>query len=216
MVKVANLTFRRAPSDFFLIHDVFDSFLCCMHELRLYSLKLQHAPDMFAALIAPGISESLFQKLASQLLEEWRLVLDMESHKDSSEALASLCPYTRFQPYRDLCTCLEMYEDCKSEEARQALTEMASCYFPRIAYSSNVEQVFSHIQDSVNRAQKPDMGSFSNLMAVSLRALEHRVCSNSSMEHIRIQPEDWEGKATRALKQKIWHPSSARPSTLTD
>ena len=113
-----------------------------MHELRMYSLKLQSSPDMFAALIAPGIGDNLFDIIAGKLLEEWRLVLQMESDKDSSEALGVLCPYTRFQPYRDLMTTLEIYEDCKTPEARAQLTNMASAYFPRIAYSSNVEQVF--------------------------------------------------------------------------
>ena len=212
--QAATLTFRRSPSDFFLIHDVFDAFLCCMHELRMYSLKLENAPDMFAALVAPGITEGTFARLVSKLLEEWRLVLLMESEQDSSECLGMLCPYTRYQPYRDLCTCLEMYEAKKAPETRQHLVNMASAYFPAIAYSSNVEQVFSHIQDSVNRAQKPDMGSMANLMSVALRAVEHRVSANSTMEHVRIQPEDWDGKATRGLKAKIWSPSSARPSDL--
>ena len=178
----------------------------------MYSLKLTCAPDMFAALLAPGIRESTFENLTSKLLEEWHAVTSMESEKSSADALALLCPYTRFQPYRDLCTCLEVFSLNKTPATRKCLLDMIAAYFPQVAYSSNVEQVFSHIQDSVNRAQKPDINSMSNLMAVALRAVEHRVSQGSDMQHVQIQPEDWDGKATRALKHKIWTPCAARPS----
>ena len=178
----------------------------------MYSLKLNSAPDMFAALLAPSASEESFQRITSRLWMEWQLVISMESDKASADLLALLCPYTRFQPYRDLCSSLELFMENKTRPLQEALLDMVAAYFPRFAYSANVEQLFSHVQDSVNRASKPDLGSMSNIMAVALRGVEHRLTANSEAEHIQIRPEDWEGKATRALKHKIWTPSTARPS----
>ena len=178
----------------------------------MYSLKLRCAPDMFAALLAPGLTEEVFDSLTARLLEEWQLVLAMEADTASSQILAMLCPYTRFQPYRELCSCLELFMANKHPHLKASLLEMAGAYFPRFAYSSNVEQLFSHVQDAVNRSQKPDLGSMSNIMAVAVRAVEQRLTPNSKVEHVQIQPEDWHGKATRALKQRIWTPSFARPS----
>ena len=210
--KEARLTFQRAHADFFLIHDVFDSFLCCMHELQMYSLKLTCAPDMFAALLAPGLTDQVFKALTEQLLREWQLVVSMESEKASSDLLALLCPYTRFQPYRDLCSCLEIFMTNHTPDTKASLLDMVAAYFPKFAYSSNVEQLFSHVQDSVNRSQKPDLGSMSNIMAVALRAVDQRLSPKSDLEHIQLLAEDWDGKATRALKHRMWTPSSARPS----
>ena len=202
---------QRPESDYALLNSCIDAFLAECYELRLYALQLESAPNAFSGLGAPGLSKTTKESLESRLLREWEVVLQMEATKESAQVLKMLCPHTQRQCYRELCIALELCRN-PGERWHQDLQSLISAYFPDVGNSANVEQIFAQLQDAVNRSCKPDVGSMSNLMAVCVRAMQNRVCNQSDCTPVTLATQDWEGKATRALKPKIWSPAFASPS----
>ena len=208
------LAFKRAMNEATLLDDALQTWLCISHELLNYGLQLQCAPEIFAVFACPGLSEETRKNVEAAVRKEWSLVLSLEQSTEGQQILGTCCPFTRFQPYRELCSCLEVHGSNCRENSPSELEALVEAYFPRIAYSANTEQIFQHLEDAVRRSQKPDIGSLSNLFACSLRAMKNRICATSDAENVELLPSDFESKATRALKPKLWSPSSALPCVL--
>ena len=211
--KVLELRLQRTTSEYSMLLSCLDVFLSCTYELQLYALQLECCPNAFAVLGAPTLQESTRRMMKERLLSEWHTVLAFESQKEEADVIHGLCPYTKHQCYRDLATALELSSINSGDSSfEDDLVALVKCYFPAFASSANVEQLFQQMQDACNRSCKPDNGSMANLMSVSVRAMHRRLCVDPDVEPVQLDASDWEGRATRGLKPKLWTPSSAAPS----
>ena len=82
-------------------------------------------------------------------------------------------------------------------------------WFPRYSFSSNIEDLFSSLQDACRRGVKNGDASLSNLQCVTVRAVQQKMDVEGGPDLVKLESEDYEGNAIRSLKPRIWRPESA-------
>ena len=104
--------------------------------------------------------------------------------------------------------------ECAKSASDESLLSFLKCYNPAIQSSSNCEDIFAQLQDSVQRSGKSDSGSITNLASVSIRGVHKKAESTESVETVTLRSEDFEGNEVRALKSSIFRPDSCAASCL--
>ena len=83
-------------------------------------------------------------------------------------------------------------------------------WFPEVAWSSNVESLFSEMSAAVKKSGQSDLGSVANLMSVGIRGLTRRICiQEDAPQSLKLDKDDWSGQQVSGLKSKIFTPSSS-------
>ena len=186
--------------------------LTCIHELMQYGLYLRMAPASAGSLIAPGAPVHSLKTILAKLEKEWVTVQKLEATEHGRQCINMHCRYVQYQEYREILGILSKHRFSLHEEVVATL----SAWFPAVAASSNVEQLFGELSYAVRKAGKQDCGSLANLMAVAIRGLQRRLCvGENAPTPVQLAEEDWAGREVQALKGKIWSPSSAVPSLFT-
>ena len=186
-----------------------------MHELVHYALYLKSFPNRAAALLAVDGQDESMKKIEADILldmcREWHFVTRMEEDSELNKSLKKLCPYTRFASYRELMYGLQASGFRMNEDVRSLI----SAWYPRMAFSCNIETMFNHMEDCIKRATKTNKASMANMQALSIRAFSNRICKNEhAARTVSLLPEDFEGKEVRCIKPKVWRPDNFSGSFL--
>ena len=215
MQQVMAVIKRRAEAADCLLWDHLHATLTCMMELTLYSLYLQSPPSKAAALVldASENQEKLFvqKQIAQEMQAEWNLVLKMEDDKAAREILYKACPWVGYHCFREVNLFMQQNEWKVNESVKQLLL----AWHPKVGGSSNVEDVFASIQDSVLRSTKNNESAMCNLQCCAIRSFQKRMCTQDGPKTVSLESADFEGTNVRGIKPKIWHPNSASSSNST-
>ena len=174
-----------------------------------YAALLQCTPSCSAALLlttsrVPCLSQ-LQQDIRCRLKEDWQLVLEMESSAAGATTLHRLCPQTKWQVFREICVVLESNE----YKTTQEVLSVIEAWFPRLAFSANIEDQFSSMEDIVKRGNRSQMNSMPNLCATAVRSLYHKLLDGPGQaKSVKLTDADWEGSTVRGLKQKLFQPDT--------
>ena len=103
--------------------------------------------------------------------------------------------------------------ECAMSANDESLVAFLKCYNPPLQSSSNCEDVFSQLQDSVQRSGKSDSGSITNLASVSIRGVQKKA-ESAGVQTVTLRSEDFEGNEVRGLKSSIFRPDSCAASCL--
>ena len=190
-----------------------DAALSAAYELLQYGLLLQSSHFQASALLCKSSSRFDVEKTTEAILrkmqQEWLMVLRMEASSSTSELLNKHCSYTRWQVYRETMTFAEKENFSRSSK----LVDFLAAWHPALQGSCNVEDVFSDLQDAIQRSGKSDTGSLSNLAAVAIRSCD-RKCSTANIGTTTLVSEDYEGTSVRSLKTSVFRPESCSSSIL--
>ena len=189
------------------------AYLACAHELKEYGLYLQSFPCRAAVLASPHADEMVIGETLAAAKEEWSMILDIESWSAQAKKTLHLnCPHVRFFNYRELMSCMEK----NKYEAKPEVRQVAEAWFPPFGQSANLEHVFREMEQAAKRCSG-FKDSLSSLMTVAVRGLKRRILdSQDTPRTVELTEEDWHGHSVRALKHKIWSPSSAAPSVTSE
>ena len=205
------VSWRRSWSSQEVLNDACSMLWACIFELREYSLHHVLAPAKFSALPVTQCVETK-QRILEELKNEWRMVLEMEKDTQSAELLHTHCRYVLNQSFRELMGILEKH----AYKWTQQVEETIMAWYPRLQSSANLESLFSDMESAIRRSGRSDAGSLSNLMAVAIRGLGHRMQNDSACGvPVVLANEDFQGPEVQALKPKIWTPASAPPCNWT-
>ena len=201
------VSWRRSWSSQQVLKDACQMLLACIFELREYCLHHVLAPAKFAALPVCECLETK-QRILQELRNEWTMVLEMEQDLQSAELLHAHCRYVRNQSFRELMGILEKHRYQWTGEVENTIL----AWYPRLQSSSNLENLFSDMESAIRRSGRSDAGSLSNLMAVAIRGLSHRMQNDPACGvPVVLENDDFQGPEVQALKPKIWTPASAAP-----
>ena len=180
-----------------------------------YGVYLQATPTCCGSLLA-GRSEKdqseLQERILARMKEEWHMVITMESSSTNAALLASWCPFTKHQWYREIHTALE----ASSYKVTDFVCSILRAWFPVISSSSLVEDVFAGMQDTVKRSTKRETASLTGLQASAIRNTMlkcHDTPEEGRIKGVELQSVDHEGLEVRGLRSGIWRPESA-PNSL--
>ena len=175
-------------------------------------MALQLGPQSAACLLSNSISVEEREEVKALVLRnlkiEWLTVLQFERDPQLAKTIHDECPYTTSQAYREIMCGLET----SGWKMHGRLEELLRGWFPCINNSSNVEDVFAQLQDTVARSSKRDCGSLSNLQAVTIRALSGKTNGEDQASGISLEPADYEGASIRGLKPTCFTPTSCPSS----
>ncbi|CAE7835788.1 unnamed protein product [Symbiodinium necroappetens] len=181
-------------------------FLAVVHELEQHHLYLRTAPWKAACLIAPADDPETKARVLKELEAEWTMVVSLEAHPASAAELQQHCGFTVFQNYREVMTVCEKHGWKEHDE----VASIMRCWFPEVAWSSNVESLFSEMSAAVKKSGQSDLGSVANLMSVGIRGLTRRICiQEDAPQSLKLDKDDWSGQQVSGLKSKIFTPSSS-------
>ena len=187
------------------------AYVTCTHELREYMLYLQSFPCKAACLIAENCPAAVQHRLMEEAKQEWLMVQQLESHAQSCKKLHANCLFIGFRCYREVMSSLEKNNWQMSREIENRL----AAWFPAFGQSSNLEQVFRDMEHAIKQGGAPQ-DSLSNMACVAVRAMQRRVCAGSGTPStITLGDADWSGHVVRGLKERLWNPSAAVPSSLS-
>ncbi|CAE7031325.1 unnamed protein product [Symbiodinium sp. CCMP2592] len=213
--KVVDLTalrvnFSRDPLTAETLLEQVLAYLACCFELLEYASYLRSFPALSAALLATESTEATRAQVLQEAKAEWSTVLDMEKSTAGQLLLKKHCLFTTFQCYRELHSVCERH----GYKFVEQIGEVVKAWYPAFGQSSNLENVFREMEYAVRKSGVPQ-DDLTNLGCVAVRALGRRICNESEEKLTPATPEltekDWEGKEVRALKHKIWSPTSALP-----
>ena len=165
------------------------------------------APQSAAALLAtegPGVHKEVKAEVVGKLKDEWALLLEYERSATWSKKIHDACPHTLTQTYREILSALESAGWHWDGPVRNVLC----AWFPKVNGSSNIEDVFAQLQDSVARSSKRDCGSLANLQAVAIRAVGGKVDGPQQARGIQLEACDYEGATVRGLKPTCFAPTA--------
>ena len=185
--------------------------LSCSHELREYGLYLQQLPAKAAALVSPE-NETAKGRILKEIRHEWTTTLEMESKIAGSNVLRAHCPHVSFQQYREVATKLEQFDFQVTEEVELLIL----AWYPPFQMSANLEQIFGELQSAIKGSGKSETAALSSVMACAVRALSRKLCTSQECpQPLALEDDDWAGKVTEALKNRLWSPTSASPCNLS-
>ena len=206
------MTLRRTPATEQMIEDHLLCTLACVEEMVLYGLYLQSCPSKGAALLVETLEGSreqqVQQRIQVEMREEWTMIVLMENNAQHKDLLHKACPFLGYYHVREIYEALAQDGWKLGERSRGVL----AAWYPKFGFSSNVEDIFSNIEDSCRRGSKNNTANCSNLQCISIRALNRTVCKNDRKEDgptpVHLSSEDFEGSEVRSLKPKLWKPDS--------
>ena len=202
------------PSKTDMALDYFHATLTSLMELELYALYLCSSPQRSACLLVEPEATEMKQVQAAVLAEmrhEWQMLQEMEASKEMHALLRKECPFVFFHHFREIPVCFDQNKWTMCPDTRACV----QAWFPRFSWSSNIEDVFSSLQDACRRGVKNGDASLSNLQCVTVRAVQQKMDVEDGPNLVRLQSEDHEGNAIRSLKPRIWQPDSASPGFQT-
>ena len=115
------------------------------------------------------------------------------------------CPFVSFHHFREVPTLFDQKGWAMCPDTRACV----QAWFPRYSFSSNIEDLFSSLQDACRRGVKNGDASLSNLQCVTVRAVQQKMDVEGGPDLVKLESEDYEGNAIRSLKPRIWRPESA-------
>ncbi|CAE7211126.1 unnamed protein product, partial [Symbiodinium sp. KB8] len=200
--EALEISVRRSEIEETVLKECFGMVLASAHELEEYCLYLRRAPACAAALLSPGDeNSSTKEKVLSSMRSEWQTVLHMESTTATNCLLKDRCKFTDFQNFREIHTMMEQSEYAVTDAARSLLES----WHPPFAWSANLESVFADVQSAIKRTCSSEQTSMQSMMSLAVRSLDRRVCTDdASPTPMTLEPNDFLGKQTANLKQKIW------------
>ena len=214
--QVLEVGFAQPESTATLLEEHMNACLSTLHELLQYSLLLQTSHYAAAALLSCESTRADTVRTQAAVMErlqqEWEYVLKLEKTSGTNSLIATQCPHTTWQPYREVMTMTESQGFRLTEQLKLFLAS----YFPPVQSSSNIEDVFNEVQDSVKRSGKADNGSLSNMCAVAIRSVLRKIQGSSALKGSNLQSEDWEGNSVRAIKANVFQPQSCPPRILAE
>ncbi|CAE7608505.1 unnamed protein product [Symbiodinium microadriaticum] len=203
---VLGIKFRRGPTFRCILSEALGMLLAVVHELEQHHLYLRTAPWKAACLIAPADDPETKARVLKELEAEWTMVVSLEAHPASAAELQQHCGFTLFQNYREVMTVCEKHGWKEHDEVASIMRS----WFPEVAWSSNVESLFSEMSAAVKKSGQSDLGSVANLMSVGIRGLTRRICiQEDAPQSLKLDKDDWSGQQVSGLKSKIFTPSSS-------
>ena len=204
--QVLGIKFRRGPTFRCVLSEALGMFLAVVLELEQHHLYLRTAPWKAACLIAPADDPETKARVLKELEAEWTMVVSLEAHPASAAELQQHCGFTVFQNYREVMTVCEKHGWKEHDEVASIMRS----WFPEVAWSSNVESLFSEMSAAVKKSGQSDLGSVANLMSVGIRGLTRRICiQEDAPESLKLDKDDWSGHQVSGLKSKMFTPSSS-------
>ena len=205
---------RQSEGTAWLLRQQLEAVLLAMFELSQYALLLQSAHYRAAALLAKSSSRAdvsaVQREILASMSTEWQLVLKLEKSKGTQDLLACHCPFTAWQPYREtMCMC-EAHDFAISAP----LLSFLAAYHPPIQNSSNIEDIFSSVEDCVKRSSKAAGASIPNICAVGIRSVQKKIANSEGVQGSELRSEDWEGNSVRGLKASVFQPQTCPASDL--
>ena len=192
--------------------DFLDSVLASMFEMSQYALYLQSSPTCIGCLLMKNHGPELHHRILMRMKEEWQFVIAMESETSSASLLASWCPFTKHQVYRELHGALE----ASAYKVTDFVLELVRAWFPVISSSSLVEDIFASMADTVKRSSKRETASLAGLQAAAIRATMQKCQTENELPRVKsvqLESVDHEGLEVRGLRSSIWRPESAPNSS---
>ena len=149
------------------------------------------------------------KKVLSSMRSEWQTVFAHGKQQlQRTVLLKDRCKFTDFQNFREIHTMMEQSEYAVTDAARSLLES----WHPPFAWSANLESVFADVQSAIKRTCSSEQTSMQSMMSLAVRSLDRRVCTDdASPTPMTLEPNDFLGKQTANLKQKIWCPESCSP-----
>ena len=207
--EALQLTFRRSELEHDILQEQFRAYLTCTHELREYLLYLQSFPCRASCLVASGCPEDLKAAVIQSAREEWAVVQQMESQSCSRKVLNAHCLHVNFVFYREIMVVFER----ENYVCNDLVLETIAAWFPSFSQSSNLESIFRELENAVKKGGCPQE-SLANLACVAVRAMQRRICQGpDAVGTVQLSEADWSGKTVRGLKEKLWNPAAAVPSS---
>ena len=205
------ITIARRPPDQNVILEHLHLTLSILFELVQFSLCPCLGPGKAAALVhlrRSGQDRGLEERLVRELQEEWMVVLGLESTIDGSALIRRLAPYTLHQKYREIMTAVEA-------GLNQDALELIESWYPAVAHSAQIENVFCGMTEAIRRTNRNEMLSLTNLQAVAMRSTQLRICGGGERaEGVSLDESDWEGREVHRLKESLFNPASVAPCIL--
>ena len=202
---------QRHSEDYGLLAVFLDTLLASVYELLQYASLLQSSPHCAGGLLYEDhtdVEQQWNREILNRMKEEWSLVLQMESCTASASTLATFCPQTRHQVYREVQGALET----TNYQVTAGVTSILRAWFPRASSSSLVEDVFSSMQDSIKRGSKRETACLPGLQAVAVRSTMQRCRpepGTTKLKAVELESADYEGNEVRNLRANIWKPESS-------
>ena len=202
---------QRHSEDYGLLSVFLDTVLASVYELLQYASLLQSCPHCAGGLLyedGVNVEKQWNKDILKRMKEEWSLVLQMESCTASAGALATLCPQTKHQVYREVQGALES----SNYEVTPPVKDILRAWFPQASSSSLVEDVFSSMQDSIKRSSKRETACLPGLQAVAVRSTMQRCPPEPEtvkLKAVQLESADYEGNEVRNLRANIWKPESS-------
>ena len=194
---------RRNVTKQVLLLEHLETTLSLLFEMEGYRRHMLRAPHCTAALLAPG-SEPVQKDLLAALKLEWDMVVRMESQTSTASLLHGLCPYTRFQNYREVMTSLNQ----AGFELDKTSRDMILAWHPSLSQSANIEDIFNSCEDACRRT-KSGAASMPNLSTVAMRGVMKKVCNSEGQARtVQLNSSDFEGPEVQGLKPKLFTPDS--------
>ncbi|CAE7378441.1 hemA [Symbiodinium sp. CCMP2592] len=176
--------------------------LTSLLELEFYALYLCSSPQRSACLLVETEAAEMQQVQATVLNEmkdEWNMLQEMEGNREMHALLRKECPFVFFHHFREVPVCFAQHE-------WKMCPDTFSCvqaWFPRFSFSSNIEDVFSSLQDACRRGVKNGDAGLSNLQCVSVRAIQQKMDVEGGPKLVQLESEDYEGNAVRSAEIRI-------------
>ncbi|CAE7325095.1 hemA [Symbiodinium sp. CCMP2592] len=187
--------------------------LTTLMELELYALYLCSSPQRSACLLVDPKDDAETKELQCTVLhdmrDEWKMIQEMEANPEMNMLLRKECPFVSFHHFREIPTVFDQNDWAMCPDTRACV----QAWFPRYSFSSNIEDIFSSLQDACRRGVKNGDACLSNLQCVTVRAVQQKMDVEGGPNLVKLESEDYEGNAIRNLKPRIWRPDSASSCT---
>ena len=203
----AQIHYSRTDLEQSILHEQMNAYLTAMFELLEYALYLRSFPCTCAQLVLEECSSEDKKKVLAAAKEEWDIIVRMEARPASRTWLHQNCLHVTFQAYRELMLVLERhnFEMCSS------IAQAVQAWFPGFSQSANLENIFREMEMCLRKTGFAQ-DSMPNLGCVAIRALQRRICTDtSSPTTIKLSEHDWSGRTVRGLKHRMFNPSSISP-----
>ena len=210
------LVFTKAPDPIKtdMTWDHLHATLTSLLELEFYALYLCSSPQRSACLLVETEAAEMKQVQATVLNEmkdEWNMLQEMEGNREMHALLRKECPFVFFHHFREVPVCFAQNQWTMCPDTFSCV----QAWFPRFGFSSNIEDIFSSLQDACRRGAKNGDAGLSNLQCVTVRAIQQKMDVEGGPKLVQLESEDYEGNAIRSLKPRIWEPDSASPGFQT-
>eukprot|EP00439_Symbiodinium_sp_Y106_P055968 s607_g7.t2 len=198
------LVFTKAPDPIKtdMTWDHLHATLTSLLELEFYALYLCSSPQRSACLLVETEAAEMKQVQATVLNEmkdEWNMLQEMEGNREMHALLRKECPFVFFHHFREVPVCFAQNQWTMCPDTFSCV----QAWFPRFGFSSNIEDIFSSLQDACRRGVKNGDAGLSNLQCVTVRAIQQKMDVEGGPKLVQLESEDYEGNAIRSAEIRI-------------